>query len=112
MHGLASLCHEAGNAGNNGRRCPKHARTVFLPDLNSKSKKSNKEVDPDVQTIELQPGDRLLLCTDVLWGMVSHECLAGILAERNAPETTCRDLVTSGKQAGGQDNLTAVVVDT
>jgi hypothetical protein len=32
MHGLASLCHEAGNGGNNGRRCPKHARTVFLPD--------------------------------------------------------------------------------
>ena len=36
VHGLASLCHEAGNGGNNGRRCPKHARTVFLPDLNSK----------------------------------------------------------------------------
>ena len=33
MHGLTSLCHEAGNGGNNGRRCPKHARTVFLPDL-------------------------------------------------------------------------------
>ena len=35
MHGLASFCHEAGNGGNNGRRCPKHARTVFLPDLDS-----------------------------------------------------------------------------
>jgi len=35
VHGLASLCHEAGNGGNNGRRCPKHARTVFLPDLDS-----------------------------------------------------------------------------
>ena len=35
MHGLASFCHEAGNGGNNGRRCPNHARTVFLPDLDS-----------------------------------------------------------------------------
>ena len=35
MHGLVSLCHEAGNGGNNGRRCPKDARTVFLPDLDS-----------------------------------------------------------------------------
>jgi len=35
MHGLTSLCHEAGNVGNNGRRYPKHARTVFLPDLDS-----------------------------------------------------------------------------
>ena len=32
MHGLASFCHEAGNDGNNGRRFPKHARTVFLPE--------------------------------------------------------------------------------
>ena len=30
MHGLAYLCDEAGNGGNNGRRCPTHARTVFL----------------------------------------------------------------------------------
>jgi len=35
MHVLASLCHEAGNGVNNGRRCPKYARTVFLPDLDS-----------------------------------------------------------------------------
>jgi hypothetical protein len=31
IHGLASLCHEAGNGGNNRRRCPKDTRTLFLP---------------------------------------------------------------------------------
>jgi hypothetical protein len=35
MHGLASLCHEAGISGNNGRRCPKYVRTVFLSDRDS-----------------------------------------------------------------------------
>jgi len=30
MHGLESLCHEAGNGGNNGRLRPKQARAVFL----------------------------------------------------------------------------------
>ena len=35
MHGLACLCHEAGNGGNNGRHCHKHVRTIFLPDLDS-----------------------------------------------------------------------------
>jgi hypothetical protein len=35
MYGLASFCREAGIGENNGRRCPKHARTVFLPDLDS-----------------------------------------------------------------------------
>ena len=50
MHGLASLCHEAGNGGNNGRRCPKHARTVFLPDLNSK-------LDPSRQVLVTDNGN-------------------------------------------------------
>jgi hypothetical protein len=35
MHGLEYVCHEAGNGENNGRRCPIHALTVFLPDPNS-----------------------------------------------------------------------------
>ncbi len=69
------------------------------------------EVDPDLESMELEPGDRLLLCTDGLWGTVSREGLVGILAKRSDPETTCRELVAAGKIAGGQDNLTAVVVD-
>jgi hypothetical protein len=36
MHGLAFLCHETEPDGNNGRRCSKHARPVFLRDLDSK----------------------------------------------------------------------------
>lgn len=35
MHGLTSFGHEAGNGGNNGRHCPKRARTVFLFGLDS-----------------------------------------------------------------------------
>lgn len=69
------------------------------------------EVDPAVQTIEMQTGDRLLLCTDGLWSMLPEGRLAQILAERNDSETTCRDLVVAGKESGGSDNLTAVVVD-
>jgi hypothetical protein len=33
VHGLAFLCHEAGNGGNNGRRSPKYDAPYFLPDL-------------------------------------------------------------------------------
>ena len=69
------------------------------------------EVDPDAQTIDLQPDDRLLLCTDGLWDMAPDKQLRGILAERNDPEVTCRDLLAAAKDAGGQDNLTALVVD-
>lgn len=62
------------------------------------------------QTLEIQSGDRLMLCTDGLWGMVSSEVLTLILARHADAEMTCLDLVVAGKKAGGADNLTAVVV--
>ena len=36
MHGLASLCREAGNGGNNEQRCPKYTRTISFSALNKK----------------------------------------------------------------------------
>lgn len=69
------------------------------------------DVPAATQTIELQPGDRLLLCTDGLWGMLPDAQLTAILAEGNDPEVTCRSLLAAGKRAGGQDNLTVVVCD-
>lgn len=69
------------------------------------------EVGPGTQAFELKSRDRILLCTDGLWGMVAHENLTRILADRNDPLSTCRHLVSAGKEAGGADNLTAVVID-
>jgi len=69
------------------------------------------DVPAATKTIELQAGDRLLLCTDGLWGMLPDAQLQAILAESNDPEVTCRSLLAAGKQAGGQDNLTAIVCE-
>ncbi len=68
-------------------------------------------MEPDTQTIALQPEDRLLLCSDGLWGMVPKPALTRILEDRKDPETTCQDLLAAGNAGGGLDNLTAVVVD-
>lgn len=68
-------------------------------------------VEPSMRSVELTPGDRLLLCTDGLWGAVGVVQLKLIMAAGNNPEVTCRDLIAAGKQAGGQDNLTAVVCE-
>jgi PPM family protein phosphatase len=67
--------------------------------------------DPDGTTVDVRAGDRLLLCTDGLWGMVGDRQMRAILAERADAESACRALVDAGLAAGGADNLTAVVVD-
>lgn len=70
------------------------------------------DVPASTQTIETHPGDRLLLCSDGLWGMLPDAQLKAILVEGSDPEAASRNLLVAGKQAGGQDNLTAVVIDT
>lgn len=68
------------------------------------------DVPAATQTIELQPGDRLLLCTDGLWGMLSDDQLTTILAEGCGPEITCKDFIAAGLAGGAPDNVTALVV--
>ena len=69
------------------------------------------EVYPDVQTVSLQSGDRLLLCSDGLTNMVSDAQIAKLLQSHSEPELACRALVDTANAAGGKDNITVVVVD-
>ena len=65
---------------------------------------------PEVQVVPLAPGDRLLLCTDGLHGLVPHKRLETILSRSNGVTDTCHQLIAAAKKAGGTDNVTAVVV--
>ena len=66
---------------------------------------------PEVRAIELAAGDRLLLCTDGLTGMLADVALAAMLAEARPPDACCAALIDAANAAGGEDNITAVVVD-
>ncbi len=65
---------------------------------------------PEVQTIQLQPDDRLLLCTDGLTGMLADTEIAAILSEHPEPENACHPLINGANDAGGKDNITVVIV--
>lgn len=69
------------------------------------------EVYPDVQTVQLEQGDRLLLCTDGLTGLVPDESIAAILLSIPDPEAACRALVDAANAAGGTDNITVLVIN-
>lgn len=69
--------------------------------------------DPDVDVVEIhpEPGDRFLLCSDGLFGVVPDEQIAEILSDRTAAlEEICGRLIDAANAAGGPDNITAMVL--
>ena len=69
------------------------------------------EVEVDVYPLELRPGDRLLLCSDGLTTMLSGDEIEAILERESHPERAAQLLVDAANAAGGEDNVTAVVVE-
>lgn len=64
----------------------------------------------DTKLLELQQGDHLLLCSDGLTSMLRDEQIQAIMNERSSPEEGCRALVDAANAAGGEDNITALVL--
>ncbi|HKV85189.1 MAG TPA: PP2C family serine/threonine-protein phosphatase [Ktedonobacterales bacterium] len=68
------------------------------------------EVEVDIYTERLRPGDALLLCSDGLWEMVHDPQLESILNEVSDPAEACDLLIERANENGGEDNITAVLV--
>jgi len=67
------------------------------------------EVDTYIRTIP--QGGRLLLCSDGLWSMVSEAEMIHIVTTSYSLQAACEGLVTAANQAGGRDNITAILVE-
>lgn len=64
---------------------------------------------PDVHFLRLQPGDQLLICTDGLSDMVNDTQIAECLDDSKDAQSACDGLITLALEAGGKDNVTAVL---
>ena len=69
------------------------------------------QVEVDEYPIDLRPGDRILLCSDGLTTMVRPDDIAGILNREHDPKRAAQLLVDAANEAGGEDNVTAVIID-
>jgi protein phosphatase len=70
-----------------------------------------REVDPEYSVREVRPGDRYLLCSDGLSGVVSHETIAETLRDIQDPDKCVERLVQLALRGGGPDNVTVIIAD-
>jgi protein phosphatase len=68
-------------------------------------------IQPDIFHENIYAGDHLLLCSDGLWEMVrSSQKLVELIEQARDPLQACHDLVAAANEAGGEDNISVVVV--
>ncbi len=70
------------------------------------------ETRVDVTEVALEPGDRIMLCSDGLYGYAAAEAIQYILGSGDAPEHVTRDLIDLAMRGGGGDNVSVIVIET
>jgi len=93
-----------------GRITPEEATTHPQRSWITRALDGRGEIELDLSVREAHAGDRYLLCTDGLSGVVSEETMLEAL-RRPDPQEACDRLVELALRAGGPDNVTCIVAD-
>jgi PPM family protein phosphatase len=72
---------------------------------------TGQDIDPSLTMREARPGDRYLLCSDGLSGVVSDETLAETLSTYRDPRECADRMIELALRGGGPDNITCIVAD-
>ena len=70
-----------------------------------------EEVTADFFEVDLQKGDRILMCTDGLTNMVSNEEIYRVIHSGKSCQEAALSLIQMGNARGGRDNISVVIVD-
>lgn len=71
----------------------------------------DSEVEVDLMSVDVQEGDRILICSDGLSSMLDFDAIASILNNESDAQVAAERLVDAANEAGGEDNITVVIVD-
>lgn len=66
--------------------------------------------DPDLTVYDVEPGDRILVCSDGLSGFVDHDRMQRVMSIGTA-DSVAQELLQLALEAGSSDNVTVVVAD-
>jgi len=66
--------------------------------------------EPDLYSYSLLDAKNLLICSDGLWGVISETQISTLITESQTAQIACSKLVEAANNAGGPDNISAIVV--
>jgi serine/threonine protein phosphatase PrpC len=92
-----------------GEITPAQVRTHEKRNQIYRSLGEKPELEVDLFTEPVEEGDTLILCTDGLWEMMEDDDLRAIV-EQYGPDESVQRLIARANEAGGPDNVTAIVV--
>lgn len=70
---------------------------------------TTKDLEVDTGSIPVKPDDRILICCDGLYDLVSEESIMSVLVDETPPNHQCEKLVMMANDMGGFDNISAVI---
>jgi len=92
-----------------GYLLPEKARFHHLKNFLVKSVGNKPYVDANISRFPVKQKEKLLLCSDGLWGVLDHQLICHVLREEGVPRDACRRLVQRARENGGQDNITVII---
>ena len=98
-----------GDLMRSGRLTPEEAEAHPQRSVITRALGTDPEVDVDTISVEAEPGDLFLLCSDGLTTMVADDDILGILAAAPTLGDAARELVRAANTGGGEDNVTVVL---
>jgi len=93
-----------------GQLNPEEAENFGASNVILQAVGSTKDLCVELTSLRLQRGDRVLVCSDGLHGLVPDDAIASVLAHRSVDAASKR-LIELANLAGGKDNITVVVVE-
>ncbi|MGW4564087.1 Stp1/IreP family PP2C-type Ser/Thr phosphatase [Streptomyces sp. NPDC004561] len=94
-----------------GRITEEEATTHPQRSLLMRALGSGDHVEPDLSIREVRAGDRYLICSDGLSGVVSPQTMEETLASYQGPHETVQELIQLALRGGGPDNITVIIAD-
>ena len=93
-----------------GALSAREARVHPMSSILTRALGTDEAVAVDAFDVPVSPGDKLLLCSDGLNGMIDDAQIADVLSTAGSVEDIARQLIAQANSFGGRDNITVVVV--